>query len=183
MARIAPVDPQDEPHELRVVFDELRGTRGRVPGMYRTLAHRPEILEAHRAYFREALDRGILPRALKEKIAFKVAHERGSAYSAASHRRYAVQHGVSEQEIDRIERSDYTALDSAERAALAFADEAVRLRGAVGDETFESLAQSYAAAEIVEIAALVGIMELASSLGAMFGLTPDPDERPGKARR
>jgi AhpD family alkylhydroperoxidase len=176
MNRITPVDAAGEPEELRAVFDELRRTRGRVPGMYRTLAHRPEILEAHRAYFRAALDEGVLPRAFKEQIAFKVASNRGSTYSAASHRRYAVRHGVSESVLDQIARSDYAGLGAADRAALEFADEAVRTRGAVSDATFETLAGVFTEAEVVEISALVGIMELASTLGAVFGLSPDPDE-------
>jgi AhpD family alkylhydroperoxidase len=143
--------------------------------MYRTLAHRPEILEAHRSYFRAALDEGVLPRAFKEQIAFKVALDAGSAYSAASHRRYAMGHGVDESVLDRIGRSDYSGLETADRVALEFADEAVHSAGAVSDSTFEALAGSFTEAEIVEIAALVGIMLLASALGAMFGLSPDPD--------
>lgn len=177
MSRITPVDPNGEPEEVRAVFDELRRTRGRVPSMYRTLAHRPEILEAHRAYFRAVLDQGVLPRAFKEQIAFKVALDRGSAYSAASHRRYAIRHGVAESVLDRIARSDYSALGADERAALEFADEAVRTRGAVSEAAFGTLSRAFGAAESVEIAALVAIMELASTLGAMFDLSPDPDGR------
>jgi len=176
MSRITPVDATGEPEELRAVFDELRRTRGRVPGMYRTLAHRPEILEAHRAYFRAALDQGVLPRGLKEQIAFKVASDRGSEYSAASHRRYATSHGVSDTVLDQIAGSDYSGLATADRVALEFADEAVRTRGAVSDATFESLATAFTDIEIVELSALVGIMELASTLGAVFALSPDPSE-------
>ena len=39
MARLPFIDPVDEPDALRPVFDQLRATRGRVPGMYRLLAH------------------------------------------------------------------------------------------------------------------------------------------------
>ena len=175
MERIRPVDPADEPEEIRAVFDQLRRTRGRVPGMYRTLAHQPEILAAHRAYFRAALDTGILNRAFKEKIAYKVAQLRGSAYSSASHRRYALQHGVEAGEIDAIENSDYSLLDPSERAALIFAEEVVGTQGAVSDEVFNALAAHFSPAEVVEISALVGIMELASTLGAIFDLVPDGD--------
>ncbi len=176
MSRITPVGATVEPEELRAVFDELRRTRGRIPSMYRTLAHRPEILEAHRAYFRATLDQGVLPRAFKEQVAFKVALERDSVYSAASHRRYAIRHGVPADVLDRIARSEYSELEAEEQAALAFADEAVRTRGAVSDETFASLALAFTEAEVVEIVALVGIMELACTLGAMFGLSPDSDD-------
>ena len=104
MPRLPFIEIDDEPPELRPVFDQLRKTRGRVPGMYRLLAHQPDVLAAHRAYFNAALDTGLLPRGIKEKIAYKVARLRGSSYSSASHRRYALDHGVSEAEIEAAER-------------------------------------------------------------------------------
>ena len=173
MARLPFIEPVDEPDELRPVFDQLRETRGRVPGMYRLLAHQPAILSAHRAYFNAALDTGLLPRSLKEKIAYKVARLRGSAYSSASHRRYAINHGVSEEQIDAVDRGDYSGLAPDERAALDFAEQMVGTGGAVPETTFDALRAHFSTPEIVEIVALVGIMELASSYGAVFGLAPD----------
>lgn len=167
------IEPQDEPAELREVFDQLRRTRGRVPGMYRTLAQQPAVLAAHRAYFHAALDTGALPRPFKEKIAFKVARLRQSPYCTGSHRSYALKHGVSADELAAIDRSDYGALDAGEAVALEFAEAMVRARGAVDADLIERLKARYAANEIVEIAALVGIMDLACTLAAAFGLEPD----------
>ena len=172
MPRIPPLLPENEPPDLRAVFDQLRETRGRIPTMYQTLAHQPEILTAHRAYFHAALDTGSLSRTFKEKVAFKVALNCGSVYSSASHRRYAVQHGVDEAELEAIARSDYAGLAPGERAALAFADEVIAHR-AMSEPTFQTLAGHFSVPEIVELAALVGIMELASTLGAIFDLGAD----------
>jgi 4-carboxymuconolactone decarboxylase len=173
MARIPPLAPANEPAELKPVFDQLRATRGSVPGMYRTLAHQPAILAAHRAYFHAALDAGVLPRPFKEKIAWRVARLRGSEYSSASHRRYALKHGVTETELAAIDRGDYAALPPREAAALRFSEAMVKGRGSVDDAIYAGLAQHFNPAEIVEIAALIGIMELASALGAVFELAPD----------
>lgn len=167
------VEPENEPAELKAVFDQLRSTRGRVPGMYRTLAQQPAVLAAHRAYFHAALDAGVLPRRFKEKIAFKVARLRGSAYSTGSHRSYALKHGVSQEELDAIDRSDYSVLSAGEAVALEFAEAMTRGRGAVPDELAARLKTHYSPPEIVEIAALVGIMDLACTLGAVFELKPD----------
>lgn len=176
MPRLPFITPTEEPAALKPVFDQLRETRGRVPGMYRLLAHQPAVLAAHRAYFGAALDTGLLHRAFKEKIAFRVARLRGSAYSSASHRAYALDNGVSETEIDAVGRGDYASLDAREAAALAFADDMVASRGAVSDARFAGLEAHFTAPEIVEIIALVGIMELASTFGAVFGLEPDRSE-------
>lgn len=173
MTRVPMVEPENEPAELKAVFDQLRRTRGRVPGMYRTLAQQPGVLAAHRAYFHAALDAGVLPRRFKEKIAYKVARLRSSAYSAGSHREYALKHGVSNEELDAIDRSDYSVLDAGEAVALEFAEAMTRGRGTVPDALMARLKTRYSPPQIVEIAALVGIMDLACSLGAVFDLKPD----------
>jgi AhpD family alkylhydroperoxidase len=173
MSRIPMLEPANEPAELKPVFDQLRRTRGRVPGMYRTLAQQPAILAAHRAYFHAALDAGVLPRPFKEKIAFKVARLRQSAYSTGSHRSYALKHGVSAAELDAIDRSDYSGLAPREAVALQFAEAMTRSRGNVDAGVVEKMKAHYGAGEIVEIAALVGIMDLACTLAATFDLQPD----------
>ena len=167
------VEPENEPAELKAVFDQLRRTRGRVPGMYRTLAQQPGVLAAHRAYFHAVLDAGTLARPFKEKIAFKVARLRQSAYCTGSHRSYALKHGVTAQELEAIARSDYSALDAGEAVALEFAEVMTRDRGAVPDSLMERLKARYTAPEIVEIAALACVMDLACTLAAAFGLEPD----------
>jgi alkylhydroperoxidase family enzyme len=178
MARLPFIDATEEPEELKPVFDQLRETRGRVPGMYRLLAHQPAVLAAHRAYFSAALDTGLLGRAFKEKIAYRVARLRGSAYSSASHGAYALDHGVSEAEIEAVGRGDYAGLDAREAEALTFADDMVAHASHVPDDRFEGLRAHFTTPEIVEIVTLVGIMELASTLGAVFGLEPDRSKSP-----
>ena len=173
MARIAMVEPEKEPAELKAVFDQLRATRGSVPGMYRTLAHQPAVLAAHRSYFHATLDAGVLPRPFKEKIAYRAARLCGSEYSSASHRRYALKHGVSEAELAAIDRGDYAGLPPRERAALEFAEAMIRGQGRVDDAVYAALQARFSAAEIVQIAALTGIMQLASVLGAVFELSAD----------
>lgn len=173
MPRIPMIEPDNEPAELQPVFDQLRATRGRVPGMYRTLAHRPEILAAHRAYFHAALDAGVLPRPFKEKISWRTARLCKSGYSSASHHRYALKHGVGGDELAAIDRGDYRGLAPREAAALRFVEAMVQGRGRVDAAVFSALQAHFNPAEIVEIAALVGIMELACSLGAVFELAAE----------
>jgi 4-carboxymuconolactone decarboxylase len=173
MPRIPMVEPAAEPEALREVFDQLRRTRGRVPGMYRVLAHQPAILAAHRAYFHAALDAGLLPRAFKEKIAYKVARLRNSPYCTGSHGSYAIRQGVSSEELDAIDRSDYRSLAPGEAAALELAEAMLASKNAPEPALFARLQACFDSAEIVELVALVGIMELACTLAATFELEPD----------
>lgn len=173
MPHVPMVEPNDEPPQLKAVFDQLRQTRGRVPGMYRTLAHQPEVLAAHRAYFHAALDAGVLPRAFKEQVAFKVARLRGTAYCTGSHRSYALKHGVSAAQLEAIDRGDYSGLDARGAAAMALADSMVDSRKGIPDAVFAELRRNFAVNEIVELIALVGIMELACTLAEVFKLEAD----------
>ena len=170
MPRVPMVEPDNEPVELKPVFDQLRRTRGRVPGMYRTLAHHPAILAAHRGYFNAALDEGHLTRAFKERIVFKVVRECGSAYSTSTHRGYAMKLGATAEELDAIERSDYRALDPRLAVAVELAQTMVRERGRVPDELVERMKAHYSTPEFIEIAALVAVVELGCTLGAVFDL-------------
>ena len=120
-----------------------------------------------------ALDAGVLPRAFKEKIAYKVARLRHSPYCTGSHESYALKHGVSSEELAAIDRSEYGSLSRAEAAALEVAEAMVRSHGDVPPKLFERLQAHYEAQAIVEIVALVGIMELACTLAAAFGLERD----------
>jgi alkylhydroperoxidase family enzyme len=167
------VSPENEPAELKPVFDQLRRTRGRVPGMYRTLAHHPSILAAHRGYFSAALDEGLLTRAFKERIVFKVVRECGSDYTTSTHRGYALKLGATEEELAAIERSDYSALEPRLAVAIEFAQAMVRNRGRVSDELVERMKSHYSTPEFIEIAALVAVIELGCTLGAVFGLTAE----------
>jgi alkylhydroperoxidase family enzyme len=168
--RIPMVEPDNEPAELKPVFDQLRKTRGRVPGMYRTLAHHPGILAAHRGYFNAALDAGELTRAFKERIVCKVVQACGSAYSTSTHRAYALRLGATEQELDAIARSDYGKLEPRLAVAVEFAEAMVKGRGTVPDALVERMKSFYSIKEFIEISALVAVVELGCTLGAVFDL-------------
>jgi alkylhydroperoxidase family enzyme len=50
------------------IFDQLERERGKVPNMFRTVAHRPEILRTLVAHWRAALNTGTVPLKLKELV-------------------------------------------------------------------------------------------------------------------
>ena len=50
------------------IFDQLERERGKVPNMFRTVAHRPEILRTLVAHWRAVLRTGTVPLKLKELV-------------------------------------------------------------------------------------------------------------------
>ena len=173
MPRIPYVDPENEPAELR-------------PGIRPTPPNprpRPRHVSPPRAptrgargapaYFHAALDEGVLPRAFKEKSRLR---PRGSAVPPIlPHRTGAMRSSMVSARANSMPsiNTDFSALEPREQAALAFAQSMVKSNGMVPDDLCDQLRTHVSDAEFVEIVALIGIMQLASTFGAVFDLQPD----------
>ena len=59
-AEVAPV--------TAAIYDHYLKERGNVPNMFRTVAHRPEILRTMIAHFRAVMETGTVPAKLKELV-------------------------------------------------------------------------------------------------------------------
>ena len=62
------------------VFDQVERERGKVPNMFRTVAHRPEILRTLVAHWRAVLNTGTVPLKLKELVIVRTSQINGCDY-------------------------------------------------------------------------------------------------------
>ena len=173
MTRITPVNLDNAPKNIVEIFEELKKTKWRIPTMYRVLAHNPSILKAHESYFDAVMNNGTLDRKLKEKVAFKVAHLNGCEYSTASHRRYALKCGATEEEMFAVETMKTDSMTSNESVALELAVEMNSSGKMVTSELFARLNAHFSASEIIELLATVGLMIFASRLADALALEPE----------
>jgi alkylhydroperoxidase family enzyme len=60
--------------EAREVFNAFLKERGNVPNMFRTVAHRPEIMKTMTAHFRAVMNTGTVEKKLKELVAVRVSY-------------------------------------------------------------------------------------------------------------
>lgn len=74
MPRLAKLSPEQADAATREVFDVFLKERGNVPNMFRTAAHRPEILRTMTAHFRAVMNTGSVDKKLKEMVAVRVSH-------------------------------------------------------------------------------------------------------------
>jgi alkylhydroperoxidase family enzyme len=72
--RLSKLSPAQADPETRQVFDRFLKERGNVPNMFRTMAHRPEIMKTMTAHFRAVLNTGTVDKRLKEMVAVRVSH-------------------------------------------------------------------------------------------------------------
>jgi alkylhydroperoxidase family enzyme len=74
MPRLSRLSPEQADPATREVFDAFLKERGNIPNMFRTAAHRPEILRTMTAHFRAVMNTGSVDKKLKEMVAVRVSH-------------------------------------------------------------------------------------------------------------
>ena len=68
MPRISRIDRSAAPPEVAEVYDHFMKVRGNIPNMFRTAAHRPEIMRTMVEHFRAVMETGAVPAKLKELV-------------------------------------------------------------------------------------------------------------------
>ena len=66
--RISRLDKSQVDNPTAEIYDVYLKERGNVPNMFRTVAHRPEILRTMIAHFRAIMKTGTVPARLKELV-------------------------------------------------------------------------------------------------------------------
>ncbi len=66
--RISRLDKSQVDQPTAEIYDIYLKERGNVPNMFRTVAHRPEILRTMIAHFRAVMNTGTIPAKLKELV-------------------------------------------------------------------------------------------------------------------
>ena len=68
MPRISRLDRSAVPPEVGEIYDRFMKQRGNIPNMFRTAAHRPEIMQTMVAHFRAVMETGTVPAKMKELV-------------------------------------------------------------------------------------------------------------------
>jgi uncharacterized peroxidase-related enzyme len=140
------------------IYDHYQRTRGNVPNMFRTIAHRPEILETMIAHFQAVLNTGTVPQKLKELIIVRTSQINDCEYCLASHCILAKKLGWTQEQIDHLadfeSRGDFT---PAEKAALRLAESVTANVHPVPESQFDELRSFFEEGEIVELIAAIGL--------------------------
>lgn len=156
--RLSRVRRADTTPTVAAIYDRYMRTRGNVPNMFRTVAHRPEIFETMIAHFEAVLNTGTVPLRLKELAIVRTSQVNGCAYCLGSHTRIALRLGWTEEQIaglpDYARRTDFT---EAEKAALRLAEQMTLDANHIPDEDFAELRRHFDEGEIVELMAAIGL--------------------------
>jgi alkylhydroperoxidase family enzyme len=152
--RLPLVEEPDDPL-ARALFEKLAAGRG-ILNLHRMMAHAPAAMKASgdmAIMFRQDAK---LERDVGELAVLRTAQLLDCEYVWLRHLPLAKAAGVTQRQIDEVDRSAASsAFTPTQKAALAFA-ERVALGSAVDDATFKSVQEAFLPREIVELTMLIG---------------------------
>jgi uncharacterized peroxidase-related enzyme len=175
MARISRLGRRDVSEGVGEIYDRYVRQRGNVPNMFRTVAHRPEILQTMIAHMEAVLNTGTLPTALKELVIVRTSQMNNCEYCLASHSLLAKKLGYSDAQIatlPRFESSD--AFTPREKAALRLAERLTRNERPLDAAELAELKVHFTEGEIVELMAASGLFNYFNRFNNLLAMEPTP---------
>ena len=125
MARIKAFETGTAEPEIKEIFAEVEGAFGMVPNLFRTYAHHLPLLRANWNKVKAVMADGNLSQKTKQAIAVLVSRDNSCAYCVAAHTGALRSIGVSESEIETIERDlEKADFSEKEKALISFARKA-----------------------------------------------------------
>jgi uncharacterized peroxidase-related enzyme len=158
---------------VAAIYERYMRTRGNVPNMFRTMAHRPEIFETMIAHFEAILQTGTVPLRLKELVIVRTSQLNRCEYCLSSHTQICLRLGWTREQLDNladfVNRDDFTA---AEKAALRLAEQMTLDANHIPDAEFDALRQHFDEGEVVEIMAAIGLFNYFNRFNNALQLEP-----------
>ncbi|HEY3483064.1 MAG TPA: carboxymuconolactone decarboxylase family protein [Streptomyces sp.] len=129
----------EQPDARTELLDKVQRRLGRVPNLYAAMADAPAALEGYLA-MHEQLGKGVLRARLREQLALLTAQENDCTYCVSAHTFRGDRMGLTEQEL--LDTRQAVAADPHTEALLRLAQDLIRTRGQIGDETRKALADA-----------------------------------------
>jgi uncharacterized peroxidase-related enzyme len=175
MARISRPGRREVSEAVGEIYDRYVRQRGNVPNMFRTVAHRPEILQTMIAHMEAVLNTGTLSTSLKELVIVRTSQMNNCEYCLASHSLLARKLGYSEAQIAALPSFESShAFTAREKAALRLAERLTRNEGPLEDAELAELKAHFTEGEIVELMAASGLFNYFNRFNNLLAMEPTP---------
>jgi uncharacterized peroxidase-related enzyme len=165
------VDPEDLDPEARAMLDRMAAMTGVVPNSMRTYFHRPPIAKAVMGLMGTLVadPESALPVPLKGKLGIICSTINGCAYCTSHQCHVAAQppgggEGLSDEQLTALVTGADQGDDPVEEACFAYARTASSDPASVTPAMLESLKQVLTSAQIVELAAVVGMWRMINTI-------------------
>jgi AhpD family alkylhydroperoxidase len=168
MPHLPPLQNDEARDPARVALEQLQAKLGRVPNMYRTFAHAPNVLTA--AVAMAAAIRADLNPKLRELAYLKVTQLTDCHVCRHYHEALGRKTGVTEEQMHDLGRFETSPLFSElERDVLRFTEQWTRDAAVAGD-IIERLKKNLSAEHLVILGATVAQANFTSRFNNVFGV-------------
>src|SRR5579864_2154637 len=169
MARIDYSDPAMASDRTREILGKNRNAN-----IFRMMAHSPSYFEQYCRLGGAIRHKGELDPVLRELAITRTGILCEAPYEVAAHKRIGRNAGVTDEQNAALENwQSAMCFDEVQRAALAFADEIVKLRRPT-DATFNAIAAKLTPGALVELQLAVGFYIMTSKFLETFGIDMQP---------
>jgi uncharacterized peroxidase-related enzyme len=173
MTRISRLGRREVSDTVGEIYDRFVRQRGNVPNMFRTVAHRPEILQTMIAHMEAVLNTGTLPTSLKELVIVRTSQMNNCEYCLASHSLLAKKLGYSEAQIAALPHfGSSDEFTPREKTALRLAERLTRNERPLDDVELEDLKAYFTEGEIVELMAASGLFNYFNRFNNLLAMEP-----------
>ncbi len=155
------------------IYDKTLRERGNVPYFFRTLAHRPEIMQTAIAHLDAVMTTGTLSRALKELLIVRTSQLNCTEYCLASHTAMARKLGWTDEQIAALFHAQSSDLFTEhEKAAIQLAETMARDAHDYPDEDFARLRSFFSEGEIIEMVCAIGLFHYFNRANDLLRMEP-----------
>ena len=171
--RISRLERNQVAPSIVAIYDKTLRERGNVPYFFRTLAHRPEVMQTAIAHLDAVMNTGTLPQALKELVIVRTSQLNCTAYCLASHTAMAKKLGWTDEQIAALYDAEASnAFTPREKVAIHLAEVMTANARGYSDEEFAELRQHFSEGEVVELIGAVGLFNYFNRANDLLRMEP-----------
>jgi uncharacterized peroxidase-related enzyme len=179
MPRISRLTRSEVDPSLLPVYDRFLHERGNVPYFFRTVAHRPEIMQTMAAHMKAVLSTGTLPTKLKELVVVRTSQLNCTAYCLASHTAISLRLGWTPEHLEALKDWRNSPMFSeAEKEAIHLAEVMTLHSHDYSDEDMGRLRRFYSEGEVVELMTSIGLFNYFNRFNNMLRMEPTQPATP-----
>ncbi len=154
---------------VKDTYLEIESGLGKVPNLFKTLAHKSDLLRGTWMRMNAIMKDDLLPRKVKMLVALRVSALNGADYCVNAHYNGLKNLGYNVESLERVKAGDYELLAPVEGKILTFVDKATNNYGELEDSDFEGLGM-----EEEEILELTSVIDLFSGLNRLTEILDIP---------
>lgn len=173
MPRVSRLQRNQVRGESLNIFDRVLNDRGNVPHMFRTFAHRPQLLETIIAHLDAVLKTGTVSTALKELVIVRTSQLNRTPYCLASHSALARRFGWSDEQLAALDCAAASQLfTDREKVAIHLAKVMTLDAHGYTAADFAQLRSYFDEGEVIELMAAVGLFNYFNRFNDLLEMEP-----------